>query len=136
MKPDDKPKKIEDAFENPKLYVIVGGEAFPRTGLETAFIDYSDIDLESTNEGTTLSEVTVSSSSTVTGGTHKTGSSRIVQVQDTIKTVKQIKIVGCACNTVGRSICICNKVRVCGCVGYTQPSTRTVTTGCSCAPVH
>lgn len=135
MKPDDKPKKVEGAFEDPKLYVIVGSKAFPRTGLETAFIDYSDIDLESTNEVAASSGTTAGSSSTVTGDTYNTGSTRIVQIQDTIKQ-DTIKIVGCACNTVGRTICTCNKVRVCGCVGYTQRSSRTVTTGCSCAPVH
>jgi hypothetical protein len=40
-KPDDKPKQT-DAYEDPKLFVVVGGKAFPRMGLETAFVDFPD----------------------------------------------------------------------------------------------
>jgi hypothetical protein len=39
--PDDKPKQV-DAFEDPKLYVVIGEDKFPKYGLETAFADFSD----------------------------------------------------------------------------------------------
>lgn len=93
MKPDDKPKKSEETFEDPQLFIIIGEESFPKPALETAFVDYSGIDVE-TKE----------------------------------------KLTGCLCNPVMKTVCICNKVRVCSCVGYVQ-STRQ-TSGCQCAPVH
>ena len=42
MKPDDKPKQTDEAYEEPKLFVVIGNEKLPRPGLETAFVDYVD----------------------------------------------------------------------------------------------
>jgi hypothetical protein len=42
MKPDDKPKKNEEAFEDPRLYTIIGDKVFPRPGLETVFVNPLD----------------------------------------------------------------------------------------------
>jgi hypothetical protein len=42
MKPNDKPQKTSDEYEDPKLLVVVGGDAFPKPGLETAFVDFPD----------------------------------------------------------------------------------------------
>jgi len=43
MKPNDKPVKTDDEqFEQPELTLVIGGEKFPKPGLETAFVDYSD----------------------------------------------------------------------------------------------
>jgi hypothetical protein len=42
MKPNDKPVKTADGqFEAPELTLVIGGEKFPKPGLETAFVDYS-----------------------------------------------------------------------------------------------
>jgi hypothetical protein len=41
-KPNDKPQE-KDAFEDPKLYVVIGKEKFPKQGLDTVFADISDI---------------------------------------------------------------------------------------------
>lgn len=42
MKPDDKPKRTDEIYEDPKLYVVIGNEILPRAGLETAFVDFFD----------------------------------------------------------------------------------------------
>jgi hypothetical protein len=41
MKPNDKPQKTADSFEDPQLILMVGDETFPKPGLETAFVDFS-----------------------------------------------------------------------------------------------
>lgn len=119
MKPDDKPKKTtEDVFEDPRLFVVIGEEAFPRTGLESAFIDYSGINTESTS-------MDVKQSETVTYS----------EIMDSTRVTSH-----CLCFMVTKTItvCRCNKMRpVCDCHGYVRRSTgTTITTGCSCAPVH
>ena len=38
MKPDDKPKPTNEQYEDPRLFVVIGDEKFPRTGLETVFV--------------------------------------------------------------------------------------------------
>ncbi|MDR0429598.1 MAG: hypothetical protein LBH58_03865 [Tannerellaceae bacterium] len=43
MKPDDKPSKTEEIFEDPKLFIVIESDVFPKPGLETAFVDYSGI---------------------------------------------------------------------------------------------
>lgn len=111
MKPNDKPKKAKEVYEDPQLFIVIGKEVFPRPGLETAFVDYSGINPETTEQ-----------------------------------------MRGCLCDPVGTTICTCNKVRICNCVGYVAPkksTTKQSTTrssssssgcthgsGCQCAPVH
>ena len=38
MKPDDKPQKKEETFEDPKLFMVVDDKVVPKPGLETAFV--------------------------------------------------------------------------------------------------
>ncbi|MDR0749674.1 MAG: hypothetical protein LBF62_08895 [Tannerellaceae bacterium] len=118
MKPDDKPKKTDDVFEDPRLFVVIGEESFPRTGLESAFIDYSSINAESTS-------VEAKSSETITYS----------GIMDSTRVTSY-----CLCFMISRAmtVCSCNKQRsVCDCHGYVSRSSgRTITTGCSCAPVH
>lgn len=50
MKPKDKPTTVpNDSIEEPKLFIVVDDEKFPRPGLETSFIDYSEINENSTD---------------------------------------------------------------------------------------
>jgi hypothetical protein len=46
MNPNDKPKDKSpdgnETFEDPKLFLVVGDEVFPRVGLETVFADVSE----------------------------------------------------------------------------------------------
>jgi hypothetical protein len=119
MKPDDKPKKTDDVFEDPRLFVVIGEEAFPKTGLESAFIDYSGINTESAS-------MNVKSSETLT----------YFEMIDSTRVTQH-----CLCFMVTQkiTICTCNKMRpVCDCHGYVkkQSTGTTITTGCSCAPVH
>ena len=44
MKPNYKPTDLNDnSLEEPKLYLVVNDEKFPRPGLESSFVDYSEI---------------------------------------------------------------------------------------------
>lgn len=130
MKPDDKPKKTKGTIENPKLFIVIGEEAFPRPGLETAFIDYSDIKPESEEMDSITTGITVESA---------------IRTQTSTR---------CLCFYVTKEICVCNKMRqqICNCHGYVKPVEKTETikvctcqsvctcqrhvTGCRCAPVH
>ena len=42
LKPNDKPQQTNDAYEDPKLFIVIGNEKLPRPGLETAFVDLTD----------------------------------------------------------------------------------------------
>jgi len=59
--PNDKPQE-KNVFEDPKLYVVVGKDKFPKLGLETAFVDFPDSSIPS-GEQTSNND-----SSTVVGG--------------------------------------------------------------------
>jgi len=51
MGPDDKPKQTDEAYEDPKLFIVIGSEKLQRPGLETAFVDYSDPTADTDKDG-------------------------------------------------------------------------------------
>ena len=42
MKPDDKPQRKEEAYEDPKLFLVIDDKIVPKPGLETAFVAIVD----------------------------------------------------------------------------------------------
>jgi len=113
--PNDKPQE-KNVFEDPKLYVVVGEEKFPKSGLETAFVDFPD------------------DSNTSPGGNT---SSKNEQTNNNFSALTVGGVV-CTCNKVRVS----RKTLPpeCSCVGHTAPRCscvgHTVRQGCQCAPVH
>ena len=130
MEPNDKPQKTslpdDRQYEDPKLFIVVDEEVFPRPGLETAFVDLSEM-------STTSEEFNTGYSSTKSSGIH-------------VDSVKITTI--CTCDLVRTVICTCNKMiscscfhHTCSCVGHVKTNNRSTGTtrggiGCSCAPVH
>ena len=114
MKPDDKPKLTSENYEDPKLFVVIGNEIFPRAGLETAFVDYTEtgkeVDKSDSNE----------KDSRIIGG----------EV--------------CTCNKVRVVSCGCVSYKPCSCHGHTSSSRSRSSGGsssrgrgnCRCVPVH
>ncbi|MCL1822434.1 MAG: hypothetical protein FWG22_06390 [Prolixibacteraceae bacterium] len=132
MKPNDKPHKKEDVYEDPKLFIVIGEESFSRPGLETAFMDYSNINTEST-EYTEISTTKVQNIKTseivLRAGT--------IVAMDTVAVAPKLTLTSrCLCYFVTKTICVCNKMRpACNCVGHVSQRSS-ITTGCRCAPVH
>ncbi|MDR2626806.1 MAG: hypothetical protein LBC40_02095 [Dysgonamonadaceae bacterium] len=126
--PNDKPQKT-DAFEDPKLYVVVGDEVFPRTGLETALVDFPDANTNNVNAAT------VHSDTIAVGGI--VCSCNKVRVRS-VRYTSDCGGYGCPCvsHRIGCS-CVGNTCscvgNTCSCVGY---STGRSGSGCRCAPVH
>ena len=109
MKPDDKPKQMEDVYENPKLYIVIDDKKLPRPGLETAFVDYPD-EYDPTGSSGNSDEMINSGNSRIIGG------------------------VVCSCNKVRVASCGCVGYTTCGCVG--DGSSQRSRSGCQCAPVY
>jgi len=128
MKPDDKPHKKEEEFEDPRLFIVVDDKILPKPGLETAFVAVTD------------------DNDVISSEEYK------------VKIVKEIcscnkVIVSIGGNEVESNLC--PGYQACTCVGYVAPTKNTQNvnksrssgssgkssgsrggTGCSCAPVH
>jgi len=112
MKPNDKPKKTKEVFEEPKLYVMIGDEKFPRLGLETAFVDYV---VAGQAEGNKQGEKNTS----VVGGE--------------VCSCNLVRVASCGC--VKHQSCSCVGHRSCSCVNNRSSGGRSSGT-CRCVPVH
>ena len=122
MKPNDKPKQTTENYEDPLLFVVIGDEVFPRTGLETAFVDYTaDIDMPE-NESTDSNK----KKTTIVGGE--------------VCTCNKVRIVSCNCvgyrpkstrSSRPKSTPSSRPSRSSG--GRSGSGSRS---GCRCAPVH
>ena len=135
MKPDDKPKKKEETFEDPKLFIVVDDKVVPKPGLETAFVAVADDYYFNSSE------------------------------EYIVKIVKEVCSCNKVIVSIGGSAVESNKCpgyQACTCVGYVAPAKNTQNvnnsrssgssgkssgssgrssgsrggTGCSCAPVH
>jgi hypothetical protein len=84
MKPDDKPKSLENTFEEPKLFKEINGKKFSLPALETAFVDFSFISDDSNENHSGCSCNPVST---------------------TVCSCNKVKV---ACTCVGFSSCSCN----------------------------
>jgi hypothetical protein len=105
-KPNDKSPGGNETFEDPKLFLVVGDEVFPRPGLETVFADISEDD--------------------------RTGSARSEDDDDKGRIYGGV----CACNKVRVVSCGCVGYTPCSCVGYSAPRSGSRRPGgCKCAPV-
>jgi hypothetical protein len=106
LKPNDRPAVTKHTTANPRIFLVVRGEAFPRPGLESYFVDH----------GSTTTE--------------NAGSRRSTGVYCSCDKVSKCSCVpACTCegvcSCVGHSVCSCNSHSSSG-GGY----------GCRCAPVH
>ena len=131
MKPNDKPKQTGEGYEDPKLFVVIGDEVFPRTGLETAFVDYVAAGSDAKN-----------SDKTTVGG--------VVCSCDKVRVVScgcvSFRPCSCdghnSCSCVGHKSCSCVGHKSCSCVGHRSCSCDSHRSGggggggCRCAPVH
>ena len=115
--PNDKPQE-KDVFEDPKLYVVVGKDKFPKLGLETAFVDFPDGSIQSGNNQTSDND-----SKTVGG---------IVCSCNKVRVGRKTSAPECSC--VGYSSCSCVGHSSCSCVGHSSGGYSGG--GCRCAPVH
>ena len=117
MRPDDKPKQTGEGYEDPKLFVVIGDEVFPRTGLETAFVDYTG------KENETIKNDSINNGS------------------------KWLGAVVCSCDKVRVVSCGCVSYKPCNCHGHTVTKSSSSSrgssrgsssgrSGCRCAPVH
>lgn len=139
QKPNDRPQElsIETDETDPKIFVVVGDEKFPRPGLETFFAKTSTgpSDLQSSGEGTPSPRQVACS-------------------------CEPVATTYCACNKVSQCscvpVCTCEAVDSgCGCVAYTPKTASEPGSGsqagsssstsssycscnrvCSCVPVH
>lgn len=112
-KPDDRPKKIEND-KDPKIYIIVGKNKFPRPGLETFFAEPT-AQQKTSKLGCSCDKVI---------GTYCSCN----------KVCTCVPVSSCSCVAHKTCSCVGYKVRTrskCSCVGYYRR-----TTGCRCAPVH
>ena len=139
MKPDDKPQKNEETYEDPKLFMVVDDKIVPKPGLETAFVAIIGNRSSQSEQKTVLSSTR---SSVGQKAIVRNANSLIGQSTITSGTNSQLVPTAAIDTTeIVNWICTCNKVAVqsCSCVGYVRPSRgggtyRTV--GCRCAPVH
>ena len=134
MKPNDIPKQTSEEYDDPKLYIVIGDEIFPRPGLETIFVDYTNV---GTTAGTTKDVATrtttgVQRSRNVTGGVYSSANNN-TGVYSNSKDSSVVEEI-CICFYVRVASCGCVSHKQCSCVGYTQRTTTT--TRCQCAPVH
>jgi len=166
MTPNDKPQKSNDEYEAPELYIVVGREKFPRPGLETAFVDHSQID-ENTDEksvrsgsssGSAFSGSTTTATTTCTCysvssnpcGAYGISSGAGTASRITSGTTTRVPSGAIASNDADFDLdidvdCMCNMVtkQICTCnLMRTKVVTKSSTCvclqygGCSCAPVH
>lgn len=138
-RPDDRPAPPSiETSDDPRLFVLVNGEKFPRPGLETYFADSGAVTETcschpvvaaycSCNKVRTCSCVPVCTCEAVCS---------CVAHKQTVCTCDSVRKQTCTCNPVRRSVCTCESVRSrCSCDNHSSGGGRVVT-GCRCAPVH